>query len=99
MQFMLSKTQEIKEKYDVIFQPELQGAEVSEWSDEYSELHEGPGPTKYFLGANTGPRHILEGISSRPFITTKRCDGQFAITSIDSSNRLSDSVLRRPFVI
>lgn len=98
MQFMFSKIHEIKEKYDVIFQPEFQGAEVSDWSDEDSELPEGPEPIEYFLRANTGPRYILEGILARPFITTKQCGGQFAITSIESSNRLSNSVLSRPFV-
>ncbi|KAH8763085.1 RmlC-like cupin domain-containing protein [Diaporthe sp. PMI_573] len=98
MHFMFSKIQEIKEKYDVVFQPQFQGAEVSEWSEEDSKLPDGPEPTEYFLRANTGPRYLLEGILARPFITTKQCAGQFAITSIESSNRLSNSILSKPFV-
>lgn len=99
MQFMFSKIQEIKEKYDVIFQPEFQGAEVSEWTDDEDfKLPDGPEPTEYFLRANTGPRYILEGILARPFITTEQSAGQFAITSIESSNRLTNSVLSKPFV-
>lgn len=98
MQFMFSKVQEIKEKYDVVFQPQFQGAEVSEWSGEDSRLPEGAEPTAYFLRANTGPRYLLEGILARPFITTKQCGGRFAITSIDSSNRLTNSILGTPFV-
>lgn len=97
MQFMFSKINEIKEKYDVVFQPQFQGAEVSEWSKEDSNLPDGPEPTEYFLRANTGPRYLLEGILARPFITTKQCAGQFAITSIESSNRLSNSILSKPF--
>ncbi|KAI7779959.1 hypothetical protein LA080_000172 [Diaporthe eres] len=77
MQFMFSKIQEIKEKYD---------------------LPDGPEPTEYFLRANTGPRYILEGILARPFITTRQSAGQFAITSIESSNRLTNSVLNKRFV-
>lgn len=98
MQHFFSKFQEIKEKYDVVFQPEFQGADVSEWSEEDSKLPEGAEPTEYFLRANTGPRYLLEGILARPFITTKQCAGQFAITSIESSNRLSNSILSKPFV-
>lgn len=98
MQFMFSKMLEIKEKYDVHFQPEFKGAEVSEWTDEDTKLPDGPEPIEYYLRANTGPGYILEGILARPFITTKQNAGQFAITSIESSNRLSNSVLSKPFL-
>ncbi|KAK2599719.1 hypothetical protein N8I77_011451 [Diaporthe amygdali] len=98
MQFMFSEIQEIKEKYDVVFQPDIQGAEVSDWSDEDSRLPDTAEPTEYFLRANTGPRYLLEGIMARPFITTKQSAGQFAITSVESSNRLKNSILSKPFV-
>ncbi|KAK7699779.1 hypothetical protein SLS64_011391 [Diaporthe eres] len=94
MQFMFSKIQEIKEKYDVIFQPEFLGAEVSEWTDDDSKLPDGPEPTEYFLRANTGPRYILEGILARPFMTTRQSAGQFAITSIESNGQAPGDLVR-----
>lgn len=93
------KIREIKEKYDVVFQREFQGAEVSGWTKEDSILPDEAGK-EYYLKANTGPCHLLEGVLSRPFITTKQSKaptGNFAITSIESSNRLTNSVLSKPF--
>lgn len=93
------KFREIKEKYDVVFQPTFQGADVSDWTAEDSRLPAEPG-TPYYLKANTGPCHLLEGVLSRPFITTaqsKAQNGNFAITSIESSNRLPNTILSKPF--
>lgn len=81
------------------FKPTFQGAEVSEWSAEDSVLFDETA-TLYYLKANTGPRHLLEAVLSRPFITTeqsKTLTGDFAVTSIESSNRLSNTVLSKPF--
>ncbi|KAH7075437.1 RmlC-like cupin domain-containing protein [Paraphoma chrysanthemicola] len=92
------KIREIKEKYDVVFQPQFQGAEVSEFTAEDEKLPEGC--EAYYLKANTGPVHLLEGTISRPFITTKQSvgpTGNFAITSIESSNRHNNTVLGRSF--
>lgn len=92
------KIREIKEQYDVVFQPQFQGAEVSEWTSEDSKLPDKQEP--YYLKANTGPCHLLEGVLSRPFIMTKQSEGptgNFAITSIESSNRLSNTILSKPF--
>ncbi|CAO2650899.1 Nn.00g091960.m01.CDS01 [Neocucurbitaria sp. VM-36] len=92
------KFREIKEKYDVVFQPQFEGAEVSEWSNEDSKLPEQQ--ETYYLKANTGPCHLLEGVLSRPFITMEQSagpTGNFAITSIESSNRLSNTILSKPF--
>lgn len=87
---------EIKEKYDVIFQPQHQGCETSDWTDDDTKIPKGAEP--YFLRANTGPRYLLGGVLSRPFITTQQCDGKFAITSIESSNKYSgESLLAKPF--
>ncbi|KAB2102374.1 hypothetical protein AG0111_0g9465 [Alternaria gaisen] len=95
-----SRITEIKEKYDVVFQPEFQVAEVSDLTkEEDSKLPDEPGK-EYYLKANTGPCHLLEGVLSRPFITTKQTQsptGNFAATAIESSNRLANSVLSRPF--
>ncbi|KAF3006093.1 hypothetical protein E8E13_011145 [Curvularia kusanoi] len=90
---------EIKEKYDVVFQRDFRGADVSAWTKEDSILPEEAGK-EYYLKANTGPCHLLEGVLSRPFITTKQSrapTGNFAITSIESSNRLENLVLGKPF--
>lgn len=92
------KFREIKEKYDVVFQPQHVGAEVSDWTEEDTKIPETQ--QAYFLKANTGPTHLLEGVLSRPFITTKQSagpTGNFAVTSIESSNRLANSILSKPF--
>lgn len=99
METLGPKFGEIKEKYDVVFQRDFQGAEVSEWTKEDSVLPEESGK-EYYLKANTGPCYLLEGVLSRPFITTKQSKaptGNFAIASIESSNRLTNSVLSKPF--
>ena len=92
------KIREIKEKYDVVFQPQFVGAEVSDWTEEDTVLPESQ--RAYYLKANTGPCHLLEGVLSRPFITTRQSaapTGNFAITSVESSNRLTNTILSRPF--
>jgi len=91
--FPLFKT--IKEKFDVVFQPHHVGCEVGEWTENDTKIPDGVEP--YYLRANTGPRYLLGGILSRPFITTKQSARRFAITSIESSNRYSESVLSKPF--
>jgi hypothetical protein len=95
-----SKITESKEKYDVMFQPGFQGAEVSDLTkEEDAVLPDKPGK-EYYLKANTGPCHLLEGVLSSPFITTKQTQsptGNFAATSIESSNRLANLVLSNPF--
>lgn len=90
-----SKFLEIKEKYDVVFQPQHQGCEVGDWTEEDSIIPDGVEP--YYLRANSGPVYILGGILSRPFITTKQSGGKFAITSIESSKTFGNSILSRPF--
>jgi hypothetical protein len=41
----------------------------------------------YFLRANTGPRWMLGGVMSRPFINASQCSEKFAISSIEGSSR------------
>lgn len=91
MASLFPKFREIKEKYDVVFTPGYQGGEVTEWTVEDSKLPESS--QAYFLKANTGPRYLLGGVLSRPFITTKQSDGQFAVTSIESSSRFDNPIL------
>ncbi|KAH6619046.1 RmlC-like cupin domain-containing protein [Boeremia exigua] len=93
------KMREIKENHDVVFQHGFTGGSLSAWGPENSVLPPTPG-VPYYLKANTGPCHLLEGVLSRPFITTTQSrapTGNFAITSIESSNRLPNTVLSRPF--
>lgn len=103
---LMSKFQIIQDDYDVVFHPTHHACEVGEWTDDDTTLPdpEGPEPWKprpYFLRANTGPRFLLGGVLSRPFITTKQSSGKFAITSIESSSAYGPgaSVLACPFTL
>lgn len=95
MALIFPKISIIKEKYDVVFQPQFVGAAVSDWTDEDTKIPDGS--QAYFLKANTGPRYLLGGVLSRPFITTKQSDGQFAITSVESSNKYPNGILATPY--
>ena len=92
---LFPKFQEIRENYDVVFQPQHKAPELGEWTEQDNKIPSGT--ETYYLKANTGPRYLLGGVLSRPFITTKQCDGKFAITSIESSRKYGDSVLSRSF--
>lgn len=96
LQHMFPKFQTIQDEYDVIFDPGYPVCEVGEWTENDTKIPDGVGP--YYLRAATGPRYLLGGVLSRPFITTKQSDGgKFAITSIESSSEHPSSVLGRPF--
>ena len=93
------KIREIKERFDVVFQPQFQGAEVADFEEGECVLPEVQ--EAYFLKANTGPCFLLEGVLSRPFITMKQSkgpSGNFAITSIESGSELKNSVLSKGFM-
>lgn len=85
---LIPKVMAAKDRFDVNFVREYQPPEVGEWLDSETVLPPDP-LTPYFLRANTGPRHILGGIMSRPFIFASQCSGKFAISSIESSNQYS----------
>lgn len=90
---IIPKVMAAKDRFDVNFMRpgEYQPPEVGEWLDSENVL---PGPGEaYFLRANTGPRHILGGVISRPFIFSSQCGGKFAITSLESSNVYGKSPL------
>jgi mannose-6-phosphate isomerase-like protein (cupin superfamily) len=73
-----------KGKFDVVFQPNYVPPELGEWDKDDERLPEGQAP--FYLRANTGPRWMLGGVLSRPFITTAQSNGVCAISSIESSS-------------
>lgn len=91
----MPKIGEIKAKYDVVFQPQFRGAEISEWTEADHTIPSGVQP--YYLQANSGPTYLLGGVMSRPFITTQQNNANFAITSIESSRKLGSNVLEKGF--
>lgn len=88
---LIPKVMAAKDRFDVNFVRDYQPPEVGEWLDSENVLPEALKP--YFLRANTGPRHILGGIMSRPFILASQCSGKFAISSIESSDQYGPSAL------
>ncbi|KAK7202445.1 cupin domain protein [Myxozyma melibiosi] len=90
LEILIPKVMAAKGKYDVVFHPTHVGCEVSELDDSDKVLPDGLEP--YYLVANTGPRWILGGVLSRPFITTKQSSGKFAISSIESSSELKPTL-------
>ncbi|KAJ5925647.1 hypothetical protein N7454_008286 [Penicillium verhagenii] len=80
---LIPKVMAAKGKFDVVFQPHHQPPELGEWTKDDEKLPEGS--EGYFLRANTGPRWMLGGVMSRPFVTTKQSSGVCAISSIESS--------------
>lgn len=88
---IIPKVMAAKDRFDVQFVRDYQPPEVGEWLDTENTL---PGPLEpYFLRANTGPRHILGSVLSRPYIFSSQCGGKFAITSLESSNVYGKSPL------
>ncbi|KAI9172761.1 FAD-dependent monooxygenase OpS4 [Paramyrothecium foliicola] len=80
---LIPKVMAAKDRFDVHFSRDYQAPDVAEWEEDENEL---PGPLEpYFLRANTGPRWLLGGVLSRPFIHASQCSGKFAISSIESS--------------
>jgi hypothetical protein len=80
---LIPKLMEAKDRFDVHFERNYAPPEVGEWLDTENVL---PAPLEpYFLRANTGPRWMLGGVMSRPFINASQCGGKFAISSIESS--------------
>jgi mannose-6-phosphate isomerase-like protein (cupin superfamily) len=90
---LIPKVMAAKGKFDVVFQPNYVPPEVSDWTKEDEKLpqsNEG-----YFLRANTGPRWMLGGVMSRPFVTTKQSDGVCAISSIESSKDYGETIFSK----
>ena len=84
LEHLIPKVMAAKGQYDVHFHPKHVGVEVTPLTKEDEVLPQGAEP--YYLRANTGPRWLLGGVLSRPFITTAQSEGKFAISSIESSD-------------
>ncbi|KAK0383015.1 hypothetical protein NLU13_8931 [Sarocladium strictum] len=92
---LIPKVMAAKDRFDVNFVRDYDPPAESEWDGTENKL---PGPLEpYFLRANTGPRWMLGGVMSRPFIHADQCSGKFAISSIESSKVYAKSpfTLRR----
>lgn len=74
-----------KDRFDVNFVRDPAYVPPTESPWEESESYLAKPETPYFLQANTGPRWILGGVLSRPFIHAEQTGGRFAISSIESS--------------
>lgn len=81
---LIPKVMAAKDKFDVNFVRDYQPPAESAWDETDNKLPERP-LEPYFLRANTGPRWMLGGVMSRPFIHAEHCGGKFAISSIESS--------------
>lgn len=93
---LIPKVMAAKDRFDVNFVRDYNPPEVGEWRDDENVL---PEPlTPYFLRANTGPRQILGGVMSRPFIYASQCSGKFAISSIESSNQYGSSAFAQQWL-
>lgn len=79
---LIPKVMAAKEQFDVVFQPNYQPPEQGDWTEEDEKLPESSLP--FYLRAHTGPRWMLGGVMSRPFITTVQSSGDCAISSIKS---------------
>jgi mannose-6-phosphate isomerase-like protein (cupin superfamily) len=81
---LIPKVMAAKGQFDVVFQPNYTPPELGEWDKDDERLPESQ--EGFFLRANTGPRWMLGGVMSRPFITTTQSKGVCAISSIESSS-------------
>ena len=80
---LIPKLMASKDRFDVHFERDYQPPALGEWEESENQLASPEQP--YFLRANTGPRWILGGVLSRPFIHAEQSGGRFAISSIESS--------------
>ncbi|KXJ85633.1 RmlC-like cupin domain-containing protein [Microdochium bolleyi] len=86
---LIPKVMAAKDQFDVHFVRDYSPPPESDWDGTENAL---PGPLEpYFLRANTGPRWMLGGVMSRPFIHADQCGGRFAISSIESSKVYGNS--------
>ena len=82
---LVPKLMAAKDRFDVHFERDYKPPEVADWLETENTL---PAPLEpYFLRANTGPKWMLGGVISRPFINAAQCAGKFSISSIESSSK------------
>lgn len=90
---LIPKVMAAKGQFDVVFQPNYAAPALGDWDKDDEQLPSSSTPVPYYLRANTGPRWLLGGVLSRPFITTAQCNGVCAISSIESSDTYPESSL------
>ena len=83
---LMPKVMAARDRFDVHFVPDFDAPALGDWVPAENVLPGRP-HEPYFLRANTGPRWMLGGVMSRPFITTTETEGKFAVSSIESSSR------------
>lgn len=88
---LIPKVMAAKEQFDVVFQPDYQPPALGDWTKDDKALPNSCQP--FYLCANTGPRWMLGGVMSRPFVTTAQSNGVCAISSIESSHLYGSSLL------
>lgn len=93
---LIPKLMQAKDRFDVQFERNYQAPEVADWDKSENVLAEPLKP--YFLRANTGPRWVLGGVLSRPFINASQCSGKFSITSLESSKIYGESAFSSQWV-
>jgi uncharacterized protein YaiE (UPF0345 family) len=86
---LIPKVMAAKDRFDVHFVREYDAPQVGEWDGTENVL---PVLEPYYLRADTGPKWMLGGIMSRPFIRAEQNGGKFAISSIESSSVYGKSV-------
>lgn len=92
---LIPKLMAAKDRFDVHFEREYTPPAVGDWLDTENTL---PPPLEpYFLRANTGPKWMLGGVMSRPFINASQCADKFAISSIESSGKYPGAAEVSPF--
>jgi hypothetical protein len=90
---LIPKVMAAKDRFDVHFERNYDPPEVGDWLETENKL---PDPLEpYFLRANTGPRWMLGGVMSRPFINASQCSDKFSISSIESSCKYDHSPFMR----
>jgi hypothetical protein len=90
---LIPKLMAAKDRFDVNFVRDPSYVPASEAPWEVSENQLASPETPYFLRANSGPRWILGGVLSRPFIHADQTGYRFAISSIESSSDYGVSAL------
>lgn len=93
---IIPKMMKAPKDFDVHFVRDYEAPPMTDWDGSESTLPSELQP--YFLRANTGPRWIIGGVMSRPFITTAQSGGRFAISSIESSSTYGSTFLSRYMV-
>lgn len=94
---LIPKLMKAPQDYDVNFVRDYSAPAVGDWLPTENQLPTGAAEP-YFLRANTGPRQLLAGVLSRPYIFAAQTEGKFAITSLESSSAYGKGPLADRFL-